>query len=280
MITIELQGGLGNQMFQIFTVISYALEHKRQFLLPYDKKDKYSPGGSARPTYWDSLFDKLNGFLTKRTIVANIFGEKSFRYDKLPVFEIIKPTKLYGYFQSPKYFEKHYDKIIQLLDIRTKQLNIFKSEFYIQNTHTYVSLHFRIGDYKTVQHSHFHPIQTIDYYKKAISFIREKCDKPLNIIYFCEEEDIATVNNMIKQLKVEFSNIKYERGGAKLADWQQMLMMSCCKHNIIANSSFSWWGAYLNTNEEKIVCYPEKWFSSKPHNDGTVDLFPESWIKL
>ena len=276
MITIELQGGLGNQMFQIFTLINYALENKCQFLLPTEKKDKFSAGGSMRPTYWDSMFKELLGFTTNRGVRSKIFAEREFKYNKLPLFT--SNIKLYGYFQSPKYFEQSYDKICSLLNIKTKQLNILKTEFSKQDS--YVSLHFRIGDYKTPQHSHFHPIQTIDYYKNAITYIRERNDMPLNILYFCEEEDIDEVENMISKLNDEFSECSFERGGKHLEDWQQMLMMSCCEHHIIANSSFSWWGAYLNQSESKIVCYPEKWFNSEPHNAGTVDLFPEGWVKI
>ena len=278
MITIELQGGLGNQLFQIFTTIAYALENRSQFLLPYEKKDKFSAGGSKRPTYWDNLFHKLKGFTTNNNLRCYVFPEKEFKYNKLPIFDKKQPIKLYGYFQSPKYFENYYDNIINLIDIRQKQLNIFQKELFIQSTHIYVSMHFRIGDYKTPQHSSFHPIQTIDYYEKAIEYIGKHNDKPLNILYFCEEEDIVEVNAMIKKLKSKHTNFKFERGGAQLQDWEQMLLMSCCEHHIIANSSFSWWGAYLNRNPDKIVCYPKKWFNSESHN--TDDLFPEGWIKI
>jgi hypothetical protein len=280
MITIELQGGLGNQLFQIFTVINYALENRTQFLLPYEKKDKFSAGGSKRPTYWDSIFKELKTFTTNKGIRAEIFPEREFKYNKLPVFNNKKPTKLFGYFQSPKYFENHYNNIIKLLDIKTKQLNISQKHFFIQNSHVYVSLHFRIGDYKTPQHSNFHPIQTVEYYEKAIRHITEQVDKPIIIMYFCEDEDIIQVNEMIGSLKTIYPKVSFERGGVQLDDWEQMLLMSCCDHHIIANSTFSWWGAYFNDKPVKIVCYPEKWFSSEPHNTGTVDLFPEGWVKI
>ena len=280
MITIELQGGLGNQLFQIFALISYALENRCQFLLPYHKKDTHSAGGSERPTYWNTLFSKLKGFTTNSPNRYQVFCEKEFKFNELPIFNNKIPVKLYGYFQSPKYFEKQYDNIIKLLDLETKQLNIFQKEFFIQNTDTFVSLHFRIGDYKTPQHSHFHPIQTIDYYEKAIKYITDHVDKPVNIMYFCEDEDVMQVNDIIKELKKLHPKVSFERGGVKLEDWEQMLLMSCCDHHIIANSTFSWWGAYFNNKPGKLVCYPKKWFNSEPHNAGTVDLFPEGWVKL
>ena len=62
-----------------------------------------------------------------------------------------------------------------------------------------------------------------------------------------------------------------------MSDWEEMLAMSLCNHNIIANSTFSWWGAYFNSNEDKIVCYPSVWFGPELKNNNTVDLFPEEW---
>jgi hypothetical protein len=73
--------------------------------------------------------------------------------------------------------------------------------------------------------------------------------------------------------------MKFIRVNPHLDDWEQMLLMSLCEHNIIANSTFSWWGAYLNSNVEKIVCYPDQWFSPKANKD-TSDLFLEDWVKI
>jgi len=78
----------------------------------------------------------------------------------------------------------------------------------------------------------------------------------------------------------EFPIIEFERATNTLDDWQQMLLMSCCNHNIIANSSFSWWGAYFNVNPTKIICYPSIWFGPKMSDVVVTDLFPDEWVRI
>ena len=84
---------------------------------------------------------------------------------------------------------------------------------------------------------------------------------------------------MIILLKAEFPGITFLRADPLLEDWEQMILMSLCRHNIIANSTFSWWGAYLNTSRQKMVIYPGTWFGPKIKH-GLQDLFPGDWIKI
>ena len=88
------------------------------------------------------------------------------------------------------------------------------------------------------------------------------------------------MNQTIQLLKNEFPTIEFERATNALDDWQQMLLMSCCNHNIIANSSFSWWGAYFNVNPTKFVCYPSVWFGRAMSDVDVSDLFPDEWAKI
>jgi hypothetical protein len=141
-----------------------------------------------------------------------------------------------------------------------------------------ISMHFRLGDYK--KFSDFHPIVTYDYYERAMNYIKDKIpDKIFTIMYFCEDEDIEDVSLKINKLSTKFPQFTFKRGDNTLDDWEQMLLMSFCHHNIIANSTFSWWGGYFNSSPSKIVCYPSLWFGEKANID-TKDLCPPSWIKI
>jgi hypothetical protein len=84
---------------------------------------------------------------------------------------------------------------------------------------------------------------------------------------------------IINRLENEFQDYKFFRGGNKLEDWEQMLLMSCCHHNIIANSSFSWWAAYFNFWSDKIICYPSVWFG-EVSKINTKDLCPPEWNRI
>ena len=98
-------------------------------------------------------------------------------------------------------------------------------------------------------------------------------------MYFCDEEDINDVMEKIIFLQNSFKQYEFIRGDKYLADWEQLLLMSSCHHNIIANSSFSWWAAYFNNWIDKIVCYPSVWFGpAAKHN--IIDLFPNNWNKI
>jgi hypothetical protein len=105
---------------------------------------------------------------------------------------------------------------------------------------------------------------------------------PYTVLYACEEEDLEYVmETRIEPLRAKFPNLVFQQISPELADWEQLLIMSCCKYNIIANSSFSWWSAYFNRNPEKIVCYPSVWFGEKlAQQCNTKDLCPDDWVKV
>jgi hypothetical protein len=139
-------------------------------------------------------------------------------------------------------------------------------------------MHFRLGDYKNIQDAH--PLMTYDYYRKALNYVLSyRNQKVYRVLYFCEKEDIDEVLIIIDKLRREFDIVEFLHVDTAIPDWQQMLLMSCCQDNIIANSSFSWFGAYFNMSDSKIVCYPDTWFGPRLTHD-TSDLCPAEWNRI
>jgi hypothetical protein len=137
------------------------------------------------------------------------------------------------------------------------------------------AIHFRIGDYKKI--SHIHNILNMDYYIKAINKIKNTKE----FVYFydkSDKDDVETITNIIETLKIIYPKYTFIEMENDLEDWEELLFMSCFKNIIMANSTFSWWAAYLNTNMNHNVYYPEKWFADSSIN--TEDLFPQKWIKI
>ena len=286
MISCFLMGGLGNQLFQIFTTISLAMKHGNAFtFLNLDVLTDGSTATTVRYTYWKNILANLVPFLTNSYGYNILQKEKSFEHNELDI--TISPNDkilIQGYFQSYKYFQTNYNTIYKLLnfdnqkEVLKKKLQI-NSEYldkeYLDNS---ISIHFRMGDYKKL--TDYHPIMDYNYYEKSLSYIKSKITSDdINIIYFCEDEDIDIVNEIINKLKQNFTTYNFVSGNRNLEDWEQMLFMSCCHHNIIANSSFSWWAAFLNSWNDKIVCYPSKWFGHRIYHN-TKDLCPPEWIKI
>ena len=174
---------------------------------------------------------------------------------------------LEGYWQSEKYFERIKDVIKNefVFEKFSEEKNIFASnKIYATNS---VAIHVRRGDY--VKNPLYSDICTLDYYKRAIKYITQHIDNPFFYIF---SDDIHwCIENFNDLNQIEF--IDWNNGKQSYRDMQ---LMSLCKHNIIANSTFSWWGAWLNKNPSKIVIAPKKILNSS--NDA-IDLITNSWIK-
>jgi len=277
MIAINLMGGLGNQLFQIFTTIAYGLQHKMPFVFMYSKML------NDRKTYWDDFlqsikkYTNITGPYTNKNISSlATYQEPQFSYQNIPLYNHLKIS---GYFQSYKYFQNYQDKIFSFIRLREQQISV-KQEYinYFPNNTVTVSLHFRLGDYKFKQF--YHPVLPLEYYVKSIEKLVSIIDQPLLFLYFCEEEDNDYVNNIIQQLDSKFPFNTFIKVLDSIVDWKQLLIMSCCHHQIIANSSFSWFSAYLNENPKKVVCYPQTWFGPGLAHHQLDDLFPDTWVKI
>ena len=281
MIYIVLRAQLGNQLFQILNGISLSLENEIDYKICVRKDGNTIFGNNI--TYFDNflceLNDKIN--ISNEKILENnnnLYNEKNFHYDEI-IFDRKKNLYLNGFFQSDKYFRKNYDKIKNLLNIEIKKKNI-RDKYYgdYLNKKT-IAIHFRIGDYYNLQN--FHPILGIDYYLKALKKMEELIGDDIdsyNILYFCQECDDNIVNKYITNLKKINEKYNFIKVSNNIVNYEQMLLISNCDNIIIANSTFSWFGAYFSNS--KNIIYPNKWFGPANSNKNLKDLFPEMWIKI
>ena len=281
MISCSLVGGLGNQLFQIFTTVAFSIKLSRKCVFLYED---FTKGCTIRPTYWNTFLKPIKYMATFPFSKTQpiIIKEKHFHYEEI-VFAKIRENEhvnLVGYFQSYKYFDEYKEtlfKLIRLEETRAKVVKMYAclnthGEKYEQFDHL-ISMHFRIGDF--IKYPDTHPILSYDYYYNSLLFINNNA----NVLYFCEDDDIEQVNTCIARLQKEFPETRFQRAPEMLEDWQQMILMSCCRYNIMANSTFSWFGAYFNVFPSKVVCYPSLWFG-KRIGHVTKDLFPTTWNKI
>lgn len=294
MITPYLMGGLGNQLFQLCCVLALGLRTNTPVVILSNYMKNFN-GRSDRPTYWDTLFAGLSRHVAvvpkERREMRDVlfFKEPAFHYTPLPTSPIAvgRDVAFHGYYQSEKYFKPHFDVLYDMFGFQQLREDVLQkcglSVASMENTIS-ISMHFRLGDYKHL--THIHPLATYDYYRNALSYLATHTMDGLSsrvvVYYFCEEEDLAVVTWMVERLAAEAElgcTFVFTRANPSLADWEQMLLMSCCTHHIIANSSFSWWGAYLNRNPTKVVCYPSVWFGPSVEHD-TKDLIPPEWVRI
>lgn len=283
-VSILLSAGLGNQFFMIFAGISYALDNNKKFSI-LSKMNKTTNGTS---TYWDSIFDKLKEYVNENYEEIDkdsIYNEPTFEYTPIIVSKN-KNIVLSGYFQSEKYFRYNFETILNILELRKKQQQIYDQYISLFKSNKTIALHFRFGDYLALQN--LHCVKTPDYYVIACLEMQKELKKrgdnikEYKILYFVQKGYQHYVNEYLKIIcdntELELNN--FVKISDNMEDWRQMLMMSCCNHFIIANSSFSWFGAYLCKNEDKIVCWPKIWFGTANSSKNLKDICPESWIPI
>jgi hypothetical protein len=239
-------GRLGNQMFQYAALKGIATNHGYEFAIPF------SPELNDQDHLLSKYFKLDNNLKMKIVSGQTERWESDFHFDKI-LFEDCKDnTNINGYFQTEKYF-KH---------IREEILNDFTlKENFTKPLDEYISLHVRRGDYLNLPLHH--PVCPIEYYSKAIGMLP---DLP-----------IVVVSDDIEWCKKSLNADLYLEGTSSTND---LFVMTQANHNIIANSSFSWWGAWLNKNSDKIVIAPQKWLGVAYHNISTLDLIPEDWISI
>ena len=298
MITIDLSGGLGNQLFQVVATIALAIRQNQLFCFTYTESHGTElKEETTRFTYWNTILKNLKKYTLvepKKYLESDTFHieEISHRYHKMDFIDLCDNNLfiLKGYFQSYKYFQNEFSKIYDMIGFGGMKDDVIKkydtlSRVMVEDDNS-ISIHFRLGDYKG--RIDWHPILEVEYFKKSLDSIlkRVRPDKDINVFYFCEEEDNDYVYYLVDEIRRHFSHSNWKHLDcifhhipSEISDWEQLLLMSICRHNIIANSTFSLWAAYLNTNPSKLVCYPKEWFGVR-NLSKTTDMFPESYIKI
>lgn len=287
---IRIAGGLGNQMFQYAFALGYSLKHNTKVKL--DNSLYLSPGLNKNLTIRNY---KLNLFPIRLESTNNIpfWGKQCDTRFKRKVHDIIfsnylikdqesgfdssvfnsyfKKIVFDGYFQCPKYFENYRTEILKDFSFSNnanENFNAVKNQ--IINTNS-ISLHIRRGDYLNHQNAAIHGVLGLDYYLASISHFKKHFQ---DYVFFVFSDDISWCKDVFKGSEFKFIETQFG-----FSDIDEMHLMSLCHHNIIANSSFSWWGAWLNQNPNKTVIAPKYWFSDFERNKKW-DIYPAGWFLI
>jgi hypothetical protein len=290
MIIVRLKGGLGNQLFQYAMGRMLALHHQTSLILDTAefardplrnyRLDSFQIDAKPSNQFWffpeNRIGRRFNPLLQAfRKVTSHpiaLIREARFSFEPQA---LLTPNYSYldGYWQSEKYFTSIEDQLRNdlCLSIRLNTAQAVLAGQINQDPFA-VALHVRRGDYVAdPATTAFHGLCSIEWYQQAADLILKQVPSAHFYIF---SDDYEWVKNNLK-LPVLMRFIEPSPDGQEAID---LHLMSLCQHNIIANSSFSWWGAWLNANPNKIVIAPQRWFAAG-HQD-TSDLIPEKWIRL
>lgn len=295
MIIVKLQGGLGNQMFQyaigrqLSIINNVSLKLDLSFLLDRSPKEHFTFRNFELGTF-NIKADYANDFevrhFTHNDLISKLrrkFGQTKLINEGVlrfhpTIFNSGENVYLNGYWQCEKYFDSIRAEILNDFTLKESTLNILHESSQLREIKELIlkknsiSVHFRRGDYVSDEVTNsFHGICSIQYYQDALKFITEKVQSPHFFLFSDDPEWIlkSRIINDFPTTVVTTSNMHLD-----------MYLMSLCQHNIIANSSFSWWGAWLNRNPDKLVIAPQRWYAKDELNPQSQDLIPQNWIRL
>lgn len=299
-LSINLKGGLGNQMFQIAAGCAIAWLNQME---PVFEKIYESPSVfESRPVYWNSLF-------------KNVPVKKKYEMEKIPMIPLQYPSnefspvrishnksyRIDGYFQNPQFFEPVRNQIIDMFQLPEQQMGslraIFRNTLLGNVMKPTVMMHVRRGDYLKL--SHVHTVQPVEYYTRSMELIESQVNihkdalgySASDIVYVIFSDDIewckktfgegdttrqwVFVDDVIRRkckTTPELKDIPI--------DVCELMLMTLTTHSIICNSTFSWWGAYLNRNPRKLVIAPQKWFEDPEKNNDGLCILDRTMITL
>lgn len=256
LVSVNIMGGLGNILFQIITAYAISIRDSKELIV-----DISSHHGSHRSIISYSKNILRNIKLSSNKLDIPVIGESGHHYQEIPKVE--GDIKLNGYFQSEKYFQNYRESILEKISPTEDILNNLMLKYGNYLSSSSCSIHIRRGDYLGLPNHH--PILPIDYYNLAIDIIGN-------------ENQFLIFSDDIEWCKKNFDFVKNKIFVEGLEDYEEIYLMSLCANNIIANSTFSWWGAWLNQNQNKKVISPSVWFGNHLSNLNTKDIYCNNWI--
>lgn len=274
MTTIKLKGGLGNQMFQYATGLAVAIHNNDKLALDVsyyeNQSSKDTPRNFELSIFNISTSSFKNITPSKTTLLINkirdkLFPNNPYAFDP----KIFSSNNLEGAFQNETYFIDIKDQILKEFTLKKESEKFIETRKYIKSIPS-VSIHIRRGDYVSNPQAHmYHGVQTFEYYKKAYDHIVNTIG--LNFTLFIFTDDIEWTRE-----NITFHTNTHIISEHNFSSAEELLLMSYCSHNIISNSSFSWWSAWLNQNPQKIVIAPQQWTAKNIQSD----IIPKSWKKI
>ena len=279
MIVVKLMGGHSNQMFQYAVGRNLAHRNNTKLLLDLSWFDNTNSVDSPR-NYELGSYNIVENFykktlttrLAKKLGIMKVYKESSLTFDG-SVLELGPNVYLDGYFQSEKYFKDGREMLLQ--DFTYKKTATGKNKELLEQIEQdpfSVSLHVRRGDYVDNKNANlFHGVKDSSYYDRALEILTKTVKQP-NIYVISNDPEWCKEN-----LKFSYNTYYVDNNDDATQGCEDMRLMRACKHNILANSSFSWWGAWLNNNPNKIVVAPRQWFEDKTANSS--DIVPKEWIQ-
>lgn len=288
-VSCNIKGGLGNQLFQIFATLAYAKRTRRQ--ARFYLMDRIG----NRAGYWHSFLKGLEGYGINQNDFLFLFHhlqttgqtkmhqEPSYAYSKIPDYSAFENVLLDGYYQSRNYFEGYEKEILEILGWEKRGII---GRIVGESTTPRIGMHFRIGDYKAIQHCH--PVMATSYYTKALKqclndhglYLEasqwneavekvgaemgfESIKKLWEVLYLCEDSDIVDVESHLSILRETFPYLSFRRGYVEIntekgeracdRDWKEMALLSSCDWFVIPNSTYSWWAATFSSLVTRYV---------------------------
>jgi hypothetical protein len=288
MIIVKIYGGMANQLFQY--AAGYALSMHHATALKIDTSYFQEKNKDTKRSFALDKFN-INYELASQEEIDDVFKFRSIDYawnkflptskkrfygEKKPgfnehFFDLSDTVYLRGYFQSEKYFIDCQKSLLEQYQVKTNGLEPVLPLAEILKNSNSVALHIRLGDYLNPTLSSIMAPFDIAYYQRAVDYFQQHIIHPTFYVF---SDQIQLAKDLLK-IDAEFVFVDEKMSANSDTDFY---LMQSCQHQIIANSTFSWWAAYLNKHTHKIVVAPQKWY--KDHFGDATDLYPNNWVVL